>query len=189
MVSRWDSNSKKGDFSPILFYLFIYLFIFIFYFILFYLFLFFFAWVWNIIKKRFRSNSTAPRTPPLDLPVDSAETEEIHMYIINPKYWDRQDLENSVDPDQTPLPRRLISFISHQSTARKCIHIRKTCLFKYTANFTIQKMKIFRLKFKYFFHISAQSIECGYSLEPPLRGEYPQSMFSSINKKNNVYTP
>ena len=56
------------------------------------------------------------------------------------------------------------------------------------------------------FHISAQNINCGYSLEPPLslhenidcgyslepprRGgsnEYPQSMFSSNNKKNNVY--
>ena len=31
-----------------------------------------------------------------------------------------------------------------------------------------------------FFHISAQNIDCGYSLEPPRRGgsnEYPQSMF------------
>ena len=30
--------------------------------------------------------------------------------------------------------------------------------------------------------ISAQNIDCGYSLEL-----YPQSMFSSRNKKNNVY--
>ena len=40
------------------------------------------------------------------------------------------------------------------------------------------------------FHISAQNIDCGYSLEPPLRGgsnEYPQSMFLNRNKKNNVY--
>ena len=39
------------------------------------------------------------------------------------------------------------------------------------------------------FHTSAQNIGCGYSLEP-LRGgsnEYPQSMFLSRNKKNNVY--
>ena len=39
--------------------------------------------------------------------------------------------------------------------------------------------------------ISAQNIDCGYSLEPPWRGgsnEYPQSMFLSRNKKNNVYT-
>ena len=40
-------------------------------------------------------------------------------------------------------------------------------------------------------HISAQNIDCGYSLEPPQRGssnEYPQSMFLSRNKKNNVFS-
>ena len=40
------------------------------------------------------------------------------------------------------------------------------------------------------FHISAHNIDCGYSLEPPRGGgsnEYPQSMFLSRNKKNNVY--
>ena len=40
-------------------------------------------------------------------------------------------------------------------------------------------------------HISAQNIDCGYSLEPPRRGgsnEYPQSMsFSKIRKI--MYTP
>ena len=40
------------------------------------------------------------------------------------------------------------------------------------------------------FLISAQNIDCGYSLEQPRRGgsnRYPQSMFLSRNKKNNVY--
>ena len=40
------------------------------------------------------------------------------------------------------------------------------------------------------FFISAQNIDCRYSLEPPRWGssnEYPQSMFLSRNKKNNVY--
>ena len=38
------------------------------------------------------------------------------------------------------------------------------------------------------FHICAQNIDCGYSLEPPPRSnEYQQSMFLSRNKKNNVY--
>ena len=40
------------------------------------------------------------------------------------------------------------------------------------------------------FHISAQNIDCGYSLEPPRRGgsnEYPQFMFLSRNEKNNLY--
>ena len=40
------------------------------------------------------------------------------------------------------------------------------------------------------FHVSAQNIDCGYSLEPPRRGgsnEYPQSMFLSRNNKINVH--
>ena len=39
------------------------------------------------------------------------------------------------------------------------------------------------------FLIFAQNIDCGYSLEPPRWGgsnEYPQSLFSTRNKKNNV---
>ena len=41
------------------------------------------------------------------------------------------------------------------------------------------------------FHISAQNIDCGYSLEPPQRGgsnDYPKSMFLSRKKKNNLHT-
>ena len=52
------------------------------------------------------------------------------------------------------------------------------------------KNEIFQIKNSEIFYISAQNIDCGYSLEPPRRGgsnEYPQSMFSSRNKKNNVY--
>ena len=65
-------------------------------------------------------------------------------------------------------------------------------------------MKIFGKKSDFFFHISAQNIDCGYSLESHRRGdyneytllephrrggynEYPQSLFLSRNKKNNVY--
>ena len=56
--------------------------------------------------------------------------------------------------------------------------------------------KLYHRKWKFseknliFFHISAQNIDCGYSLEPPRRGGsnvYPQSMFLIRNKKNNVY--
>ena len=39
-------------------------------------------------------------------------------------------------------------------------------------------------------HISAQNIDCRYSLKLPQRGssnEFPQSMFLSRNNKNNVY--
>ena len=51
-----------------------------------------------------------------------------------------------------------------------------------TENFPIKNSDIFL--------ISAQNIDCGYSLEPPRRGgsnEYQQSMILSRNKKNNVY--
>ena len=53
-----------------------------------------------------------------------------------------------------------------------------------------KKWKFSEKKIGYFFIFSAQIIDCGYSLEPPRRGgsnEYPQSMFLSRNKKNNVY--
>ena len=69
------------------------------------------------------------------------------------------------------------------------LYITKTNLFKYTENFTTKNWK-FQTKILTFFHISDQNIDCGYSLEPPRRGgsnEYPQSMFLSRNKKNNVY--
>ena len=52
-----------------------------------------------------------------------------------------------------------------------------------------QKMAIFQIKNSDIFHISAQNIDCGYSLEPPRRGgsnKYLQSMFLSRNKKNIV---
>ena len=52
------------------------------------------------------------------------------------------------------------------------------------------KTENFQIKNSDIFPISAQNINCGYSLEPPRQGgsnEYPQSMFLSRNKKNNVY--
>ena len=54
--------------------------------------------------------------------------------------------------------------------------------------FHIQKLKIFRQKTD-IFHISAQNIDCGHSLEPPRRGgsnEYPQSMVLSREKNTPV---
>ena len=64
----------------------------------------------------------------------------------------------------------------------------KTRLFKYIENFTTKKGK-FRIKNSDIFHIPAQNIDRGFSLEPPQRGgsnEYPQTMLLA-NKKNNVY--
>ena len=58
--------------------------------------------------------------------------------------------------------------------------ITKTRLFKYIENFTSKKWKFSDKKTFNIFHISAQNIDCGYSLEPPRQGdsnEYSQSIF------------
>ena len=47
---------------------------------------------------------------------------------------------------------------------------RESSLFKYTENFTTEKWK-FSDKNSDIFHKSAQSIDCGYSLEPPRLAE------------------
>ena len=68
-------------------------------------------------------------------------------------------------------------------------NIMKTCLFKYIEHFITRNWK-FSGKNSDIFHISAQNIDCGYSLELPQWGssnKYPQSMFLSRNKKNNMY--
>ena len=52
----------------------------------------------------------------------------------------------------------------------------KTRLFKYIENFTSKKGKFSEKKKTEIFHISAQNIDCGYSLEPPHLGgsnKYP----------------
>ena len=67
--------------------------------------------------------------------------------------------------------------------------ITKTRIFKYIENFTTKNWKVSDKNFD-IFHISAQNIGCGYSLEPFRQSgsnEYPQSIFLSRNKKNNVY--
>ena len=51
---------------------------------------------------------------------------------------------------------------------------------QYTAIFHGCKNDNFQLNFLHYFHIFAQNIDFGYTLEPPQRGgsnEYPQSMF------------
>ena len=69
--------------------------------------------------------------------------------------------------------------------------ITKTRLFKYMENFTSTNWKISNKKNWYIFHISAQNIDCGYSLEPPLRGgsnEYHNLCFLAKIRKV-MYTP
>ena len=65
----------------------------------------------------------------------------------------------------------------------------ETRIFKYIENIITKSCK-FSGKISDIFHVSAQNIDFGYSLEPPRRGgsnEYPQFMFLSRNVKNDVY--
>ena len=53
------------------------------------------------------------------------------------------------------------------------------------------KTENFQVKISDILHMSAQNIDCGYSLEPPRPGdsnEYPQSMFGA-EIRNIMYTP
>ena len=68
--------------------------------------------------------------------------------------------------------------------------ITKTCLFKYTTNFTTKKGKFSNKKFSYFY-VDAQNMDYEFSLEPPRRGgsnKYPQTMFWADIRKI-MYTP
>ena len=59
------------------------------------------------------------------------------------------------------------------------IHYENTPIKIYRKN-SSPKTEDFQIKISDIFHVSAQNIDCGYSLEPPRRGgsnEYPQSMF------------
>ena len=71
-----------------------------------------------------------------------------------------------------------LQWLEHRSES--VYFITNTRLFKYIENFTTKEKKEFSDKKKSdIFHIPAQNIDCGYSLEPPRRGgsnKYSQSM-------------
>ena len=119
-------------------------------------------------------------------------------YCIYPEYLDRglsKNCRTRLDTLEYSVWSRSTLFVTDQAAifqthqeVSEC-YITKTSLFKYTENFTTKNWK-FSDKNSDIFHISAQNQDCGYSLQPPEWGssnEYPQSMFLSRNKKNNVY--
>ena len=61
----------------------------------------------------------------------------------------------------------LLDFYSY---SLKMTVITKTRLFKYIQKISLPKTENFQIKKLYIFHISAQNIDCGYSLEPPRCG-------------------
>ena len=104
-------------------------------------------------------------------------------YCIFPiNYFDRPEQTVSTQGLHClPLVQQLLDTASHY----------KTTPIQINRKFHLQKWKIFRLKLWYIFHISAQSIDCGYSLEPPRRGgsnEYPHLCFWAERRKI-MYTP
>ena len=87
----------------------------------------------------------------------------------------------------TSVATLALSRVFEAGAILKRLFITKTRLFKYIEYFTTKKNENFQIKNSDIFLISAQNIDCGYSLEPPRQGgsnEYPQSMFLSRNKKN-----
>ena len=91
--------------------------------------------------------------------------------------------DSSIDPDQKPrfaasdqgLHNVCSGFVAFRDYAYPNILQKLT---PKTENFQMKNANIFL--------ISAQNMDCGYSLEPPRRGgsnEYPQFMFLSRNKK------
>ena len=62
--------------------------------------------------------------------------------------------------------------------------ITKTTPIQIYGKFHLQKTENFQIKNSDIFHISAQNIDSGYSLEPP---RWPTIYVLCSNKKNNVY--
>ena len=88
------------------------------------------------------------------------------------------------------IERQVVVFIKYKDPIVGDIIHNENMPIQIYRKFHHKKEKKNPYKNSYIFHISAQNIDCGYSLEPPRRGgsnEYPQSMFLSRNKKNNVY--
>ena len=70
----------------------------------------------------------------------------------------------------------------HDTHPHDYVYIMKTCLFKYIENFTSKNWK-FSDKILWYFSYFCPNIDCGWGSS----NKYPQSMFLSKNKKNNVY--
>ena len=72
---------------------------------------------------------------------------------------------------------------------RYAIYSSRKHVYSNIRKFLLVKNENLQVKNSNILHISAQNIDCGYSLEPPRRGgsnEYPQYIFLRRNKKNNV---
>ena len=107
----------------------------------------------------------------------------LYPYILNGIR--NAKIEGNVSKDSAYIWQIILHFVQ----GNQVWHYENTPIQIYR-RFHLQKLKNNSDKKPDIFHISAQNIDCGYSLELPRRGgsnEYPQSMFSNKTKKNNVY--
>ena len=63
-----------------------------------------------------------------------------------------------------------VAYVTGLSFSQLLVDITKTRLYKYILKILPPKNENFQIKKSDIFHISAQNIDCGYSLEPPHRG-------------------
>ena len=87
---------------------------------------------------------------------------------------------------------KLILLVPNRHPRFKYCNLTKTCLYNFDPlkpHFYIVKLGFTGVNIIIFF-ISAQNIDCGYSLERPRRGvsnEYPQSMFEKYEKYQSFF--
>ena len=98
---------------------------------------------------------------------------------------------NGIDPDFTAQTSNNISWYMQFKVqlVSFLLHYENTSIQIYR-KISSPKTENFQIKITDIFLVSAQNRDCWYSSETPQRGgsdEYPQSMFLSRNKKNNVY--
>ena len=110
-------------------------------------------------------------------------------------WWILMHEKNMFDPYNEVNRKRpqswSIDFLKHRKRDRCGTSHYENMSIQVYWKFYHQKWKFSDKKKSDMFHISAQNIDCGYSLERPRRGgsnEYPQSMILSRNKKI-MYTP
>ena len=105
--------------------------------------------------------------------------------LINLKYTDQMQILQTLlkllyfTLEQNEFLKLLNRFVLTPYYLLRDMSIAKTRLFKYIENFTAKNWK-FSDKNSDIFHISAQNIDCGYSLEPPRLGgsnKYQQPIF------------
>ena len=116
----------------------------------------------------------------------------LHFSIWTANFW----VTDSAVDGPLVIHRRRLSYVIRVATWMSSSQItpgysalRKHAYSNIYRKFHLQSEN-FQIKNSDIFYISVQNIDCGYSLEPPRRGgsnEYPLPMFSSRNKKNNVY--